>query len=142
MRQAVPIEGYRAWHGGLCLARHLSGHRLDDAYAYLNWMLSGWPGAVAARQGYYMPVPERVRAHLDEDEWAYWYDGRPAARALPDPDGNLAIRAGEVRSGGSYWSRAAKIAVWNSTMDEHNYLVRRWAELVGHDRERSVRIAS
>lgn len=142
MRQAVPVEGYRAWHGGLCLARHLSGHRLDAAYGYLNWMLSGWPGAVVARQGYYMSVPERVRTHLDADEWAYWYDGRPAARDLPDPDGKPAIRAGEIRSGGSYWNRASKIAVWNSTMDEHNYLVRRWAELVDQKRERNARPSS
>jgi putative spermidine/putrescine transport system substrate-binding protein len=36
-----------------------------------------------------------------------------------------------VRSGGSYWQRANCIAVWNTTMDEHNYLVRRWMQLVG-----------
>ena len=132
IRQAVPIEGYRAWHGGLCLARHLEGRRLDQAYAYLNWYLSGWPGAVAARQGYYISVPGRVRDHLDEDEWAYWYEGRPAARPLPDPEGRPAIREGEVRSGGSYWSRASQIAIWNTTMDEHNYVVRRWGELTGN----------
>lgn len=130
IRQAVPVEGYRAWHGGLCLARHLEADRLDRAYAYLNWFLSGWPGAVMARQGYYMSVPSRVRAHLEPDEWDYWYEGKPAARPLPDPTGNPAIRAGETRSGGSYWARAAHIAVWNTTMDEHNYLVRRWGDLV------------
>ena len=130
IRQAVPVEGYRAWHGGLCLARHLEGDRLDRAYAYLNWFLSGWPGAVMARQGYYMSVPSRVREFLDPDEWDYWYEGRPAVRTLPNPSGHSAIRVGEVRSGGSYWTRAAHIAVWNTTMDEHNYLVRRWGELV------------
>jgi len=36
-----------------------------------------------------------------------------------------------VRSGGSYWQRASSIAVWNTTMDEHNYLVRRWTQFVG-----------
>ncbi len=103
---------------------------LDVAYEYLNWWLSGWAGAVMARQGYYMSVPERARAHLTNDEWAYWYGGQPACADLPGPDGRRVVRAGRVRSGGSYWHRASHIAVWNTTMDEHNYLVRRWNQFV------------
>jgi putative spermidine/putrescine transport system substrate-binding protein len=129
--EAVPKEGYRAWHGGLCLSNNLSGRMLDVAYEYLNWWLSGFSGAVAARQGYYMSVPERVKKHLTPAEWAYWYEGLPAKTDLPGPDGTTTVRAGSVRSGGSYWQRASSIAVWNTTMDEHNYLVRRWAQLVG-----------
>jgi len=131
VREAVPREGYRAWHGGLCLSRRLEGRMLDVAYEYLNWWLSGWPGSVVARQGYYMSVPGRVKAHLASGEWAYWYEGRPAPEDLAGPDGAVTVRAGSVRSGGSYWQRASSIAVWNTTMDEHNYLVRRWAQLVG-----------
>jgi putative spermidine/putrescine transport system substrate-binding protein len=128
--EAVPSEGYRAWHGGLCLSRKLSGRLLDVAYDYLNWWLEGWPGAVMARQGYYMSVPSRVQHHLTPDEWGYWYQGLPSPRSLPGPDGKATIAQGEVRSGGSYLQRASSIAVWNTTMDEHNYLTRRWAELV------------
>jgi putative spermidine/putrescine transport system substrate-binding protein len=131
VREAVPREGYRAWHGGLCLSRRLSGRTLDVAYEYLNWWLEGWAGAVVARQGYYMSVPARVRAHLSPGEWDYWYEGLPAPADLPGPDGSITVAAGAVRSGGSYWQRASAIAVWNTTMDEHNYLVRRWAKLVG-----------
>ncbi|MDX3929712.1 MAG: extracellular solute-binding protein [Shinella sp.] len=131
VEQAVPSEGYRAWHGGLCLARGLSGRMLDVAYEYLNWWISGWPGAVVARQGYYISTPERSRAFMTPAEWDYWYEGLPAAEDLPGPDGSIRIRAGSVRSGGSYWQRANCIAVWNTTMDEHNYLVRRWMQLVG-----------
>ena len=131
VREAVPQEGYRAWHGGLCLARHLSGRTLDIAYEYLNWWLDGWAGAVVARQGYYMSIPGRVRQHLSLAEWNYWYEGEPAAEDLPGPDGERTIGRGEVRSGGAYRQRASRIAVWNTTMDEHNYLVRRWAQLVG-----------
>ncbi|TCT07158.1 putative spermidine/putrescine transport system substrate-binding protein [Tepidamorphus gemmatus] len=129
--EAVPIEGYRAWHGGVCLARHLSGRMLDVAYDYLNWWLDGWAGAMMARQGYYMSVTETVKAHLSPAEWAYWYEGEVAATDLPDPQGIVTVRAGEVRAGGSYRQRASRIAVWNTTMDEHNYLVRRWNKLVG-----------
>jgi putative spermidine/putrescine transport system substrate-binding protein len=130
VRQAAPAEGYRAWHGGLCLANHLRDSRLDMAYAWFNWFLDGWAGACMARQGYYMSVPDRVRAFLEPEEWDYWYEGKPAARDLPDPDGHCAIRAGEMRSGGSYRTRSNHIAVWNSTMDEHNFLVRRWNEII------------
>jgi putative spermidine/putrescine transport system substrate-binding protein len=128
---AVPAEGYRAWHGGLCLSRRLSGRMLDVAYEYLNWWISGWPGAVVARQGYYISTPERSRQFMTKAEWDYWYEGLAAAVELPGPDGSLRIPAGAVRSGGSYWQRANCIAVWNTTMDEHNYLVRRWTQLVG-----------
>ena len=128
--EASPREGYRAWHGGMCLSARLSGRMLDVAYEYLDWWLSGWAGAVMTRQGYYMSVPERARAHLSNDEWGYWYEGRPAHGDLPAPDGRIAVRAGQSRSGGSYWRRASRIAVWNTTMDEHNYLVRRWNQFV------------
>ncbi|HUG62848.1 MAG TPA: extracellular solute-binding protein [Methylomirabilota bacterium] len=129
--EAVPHEGYRAWHGGLCLSSRLKGPMLDVAYTYLNWWLQGFAGAVVARQGYYMSVPNRVRDHLTPEEWAYWYEGEATPVDLPGPDGAITIRAGSVRSGGSYWQRASSIAVWNTTMDEHNYLVRRWSQLVG-----------
>ncbi len=131
--EAVPKEGYRAWHGGQCLSAHLDGRMLDVAYEYLNWWLTGWPGAVMARQGYYMSVPGRVRGHLAPEEWDYWYDGRPAACDLAGPDGQVTVRAGSRRPGGGWWERASHIAVWNTTMDEHNYLVRRWSQFVGRE---------
>lgn len=131
VEQSVPVEGYRAWHGGLCLSRQLHGRMLDVAYEYLNWWISGWPGAVVARQGYYISTPERSRAYLTPEEWDYWYGGLPARSELPGPDGSACIHKDSVRSGGSYWQRANNIAVWNTTMDEHNYLVRRWMQFVG-----------
>jgi putative spermidine/putrescine transport system substrate-binding protein len=133
VEQAMPAEGYRAWHGGLCLSRTLDSRMLDVAYEYLNWWISGWPGAVVARQGYYISTPERSREYMTQAEWDYWYGGLPATEDLPGPDGRIRIKAGSVRSGGSYWQRANGIAVWNTTMDEHNYLVRRWMQLVGRN---------
>lgn len=130
VRQAHPIEGYRAWHGGMCLSRHLEGARLDQAYDWLNWYLDGYAGALVARQGYYMSAPHRVRAHLTPEEWDYWYEGLPAATDLPDATGRRAISKGSIRSGGALRARARHIAIWNSAMDEHNYLVRRWNDVV------------
>jgi len=131
VEEAVPREGYRAWHGGLCLSAMLSDRMRDVAYEYLNWWLGGYAGAIVARQGYYMSVLDPVRAHLRPAEWRYWYEGAPATESLPAPDGTTIVAQGAVRSGGSYWQRAGSIAVWNTTMDEHNYLARRWARLTG-----------
>lgn len=130
VRNAAPHEGYRAWHGGMCISSRARGAALDQAYQYLNWWLSGWPGALMARQGYYISVPGRVRKYLSPAEWAYWYLGEAAQADLSGPDGAVVVRAGERRDGGSYWERFSNIAVWNSSMDEHNYLVRRWNELL------------
>lgn len=124
--EAVPVEGYRAWHGGLALARHLQSDRLDMAYEYLNWWLSGCAGAIMARRGYYMSVPERVREAVSPQEWEYWYEGGIARIDLPGAFGQTVARAGTRRPGGAYWKRARNIAVWNTSMDEHNYAARAW----------------
>lgn len=129
-RLAVPKEGYRAWFGGLSLSRCAQGRVRDAAYAYLNWWLAGWPGAVMARQGFYISNPLRARDHLSAAEWDYWYDGKPAREELPGSDGLPLIDAGLCREGGSYAQRMGHISVWNSVMDEHNYLVRRWADFL------------
>ncbi|GAB0115825.1 ABC transporter substrate-binding protein [Acidisoma sp. C75] len=132
--QAVPREGYRAWHGGLCLSSRLSGYMRDVAYDYLNWWLSGYAGAVVARQGYYMSVLDPVKEHLSPAEWRYWYEGVAASETLPAPDGSPIISPGAIRSGGSYWQRFGSVAIWNTTMDEHNYLARLWARLTSGQR--------
>ena len=127
---AFPKEGMRGWHGGLAISAKVTGKQLDAAYEYLNWWLDGWAGAFVARQGYYMSVPENVKKHLGPEEWDYWYMGKPAAKELPDPFDTIIVEKGEVRDGGSYWDRFSKIAVWNSLMDENDYLVKRWTEFL------------
>ena len=57
-------EGYRAWGGGLGIAKHLSGIELDAAYEYINWYLSGWVGAYLNRQGYYSAVLETAKQFM------------------------------------------------------------------------------
>lgn len=129
-RLACPREGYRAWLGGISISRTVHGRVLDAAYDYLNWWLDGWAGATMARQGFYISNPERTRAKLDAAEYAYWYDGKSASKELPGPTAHHFVRAGQRRDGGGYISRMNRIAVWNSVMDEHNYLVRRWTEFM------------
>lgn len=133
--ESVPREGYRAWHGGASLARHLSGAQLDLAYEYLNWWLTGPAGAMMARQGYYTTVPERVREHLSVEEWDYWYDGRAARMDLKGPSGNVVVREGNRRPGGAYRDRVSKIAMWNTVMDEYNYAARAWKRFAANLRE-------
>ena len=127
---AAPREGYRAWHGVLCLSVRTAGRVRDAAYEYMNWWLSGWPGAYVAREGYYLSIPERVRPHLSEAEWAYWYQGKPALTDLRDNQGRIIARAGDRRNGGSYWERFSHIAVWNTVMATYEYSLPRWNELL------------
>lgn len=127
---ASPKEGMRGWHGGLAISAKAEGAALDASYEYINWWLDGWAGAFVARQGYYMSVPDNVKKHLEPEEWDYWYMGKPAASELTDPFGTPIVNEGEVRDGGSYWDRFKNIAVWNSLMDENDYLVKRWTEFL------------
>lgn len=127
---AAPKEGYRAWHGVLCLSAKTTGRVRDAAYEYLNWWLSGWAGAYVARQGYYISVPERARPFLSAAEWDYWYEGKPATEPLRANDGTVIIQAGETRNGGSYWERFSHVAVWNTVMDTYEYSLPRWYEFL------------
>ena len=127
---AFPKEGLRGWHGGLAISAKVKGKQLDQAYEYINWWLGGWAGAFVSHQGYYHSIPENVKKNLDPADWDYWYEGKPAAKDLADPFGTIIIKKGDVRTGGSYWNRYSKIAVWNSLMDENDYLVKRWTEFL------------
>lgn len=125
---AAPKEGYRAWHGVMCLSRESKGERQEAAYAYMNWWLSGWPGAFIARQGYYISNPLRSKQFMSGAEWDYWYDGKPASEALKGTDGNVSVQAGEVRTGGSYVKRFENVAIWNTVMDSYEYTLSKWNE--------------
>ena len=127
---ASPKEGMRGWHGALAISAKTSGKKLDQAYEYVNWWLDGWAGAFVARQGYYMSTPANTKKSLSAEEWDFWYEGKPAARELPDPFGSPLVAKGDVRDGGSYEQRFKKIAVWNSVMTENDYLVKRWTEFL------------
>jgi putative spermidine/putrescine transport system substrate-binding protein len=127
---AAPKEGYRAWHGVMCLSSKTEGEVKDAAYRYMNWWLSGWPGAFVARQGYYISNAERSREYLSADEWGYWYDGAPAANPLHGTDGRVVVKTGEQRNGGSYTDRFSHVAVWNTVMNTYEYSLPLWHELI------------
>jgi putative spermidine/putrescine transport system substrate-binding protein len=123
-------EGYRAWGGGLGLAAHLTGARLDAAYEYINWYLSGWVGAYLNRQGYYSACLDTARQHMSEDEWGFWMEGKAAKEDIKAPDGRVMEKAGAVRDGGSFYDRMGKVACWNAVMDNDRHMVRRWNEFI------------
>ena len=123
-------EGYRGWGGGIGLSRNLSGIQLDAAYEYINWMLDGWVGAFLGRQGYYSAVPETSKKYMSPEEWAFWYEGKPAAKDMVDPFGKTLEKKGAVRDGGSFKERFGNIVCWNSTMKENTYLVQKWNEFI------------
>lgn len=127
---AAPKEGYRGWHGVMCLSSKASGRTKDIAYEYMNWWLSGWPGAFIARQGYYISNPQRSTKYLEQSEWDYWYNGKPASNSLKGPDGTLSVNRGQVRSGGSYADRFSNVAVWNTAMPTYDYTLQKWYEFI------------
>lgn len=127
---ASPREGYRAWHGVMCLSAKTHGHVKDAAYEYMNWWLSGYPGAFIARQGYYISNPQRSRPLMTSAEWDYWYEGKVTNEALKGTDGNISVKPGESRDGGSYIKRFSNIAVWNTVMDNYDYSLDRWYEFL------------
>ncbi|MBV5263296.1 ABC transporter substrate-binding protein [Pinisolibacter aquiterrae] len=123
-------EGYRSWASGFCVSKGVSGPKLDWAYEFVNWFLSGWAGAYLNRQGYYSAVLSTARANMEPYEWAYWMEGKPAEKDILSPTGALLEKAGSLRDGGSYDDRMGNVACWNAVMDENDYMVRKWNEFI------------
>ena len=123
-------EGYRSWGGGMGLAATLEGAKLDAAYEYINWYLSGWVGGFLMRQGYYSAVPETSKLFMSDDEWGFWYEGKAAKGDIVSPQGTKMESAGAIRDGGSFIDRMGAVACWNSVMDENQYMVRKWNEFI------------
>ncbi len=123
-------EGYRSWGGGIGLSAALSGLERDAAYEYINWYLDGWVGGYLMRQGYYSAVPETSKNFMSENEWGYWFEGKPATDTIVSPTGDALAQAGDVRDGGSFNDRMGAVACWNAVMDENQYMVRKWNEFI------------
>jgi putative spermidine/putrescine transport system substrate-binding protein len=123
-------EGYRSWGGGMGLAASLEGAKLDAAYEYINWYLSGWAGGFLMRQGYYSAVPETSKLFMSDDEWGFWYEGKESMGDIVSPSGAILEGPGAVRDGGSFIDRMGAVACWNSVMDENQYMVRKWNEFI------------
>lgn len=127
---AAPKEGYRGWHGVMCLSSQIQSSAKDAAYDYMNWWLSGWPGAFIARQGYYISNPQRSKLLLSQSEWDYWYGGKATNIDLLNTNSDVAVKAGGQRNGGSYHKRFSNVAVWNTVMPTYDYSLQKWYELI------------
>lgn len=123
-------EGYRSWASGFCVSKGVSGAKLDYAYEFVNWFLSGFAGGYLNRQGYYSAVLGTAKANMTADEWGYWMEGKAAAGDIKAPDGTVLEKAGAKRDGGSYDDRMGSVACWNAVMDENDYMVRKWNEFI------------
>ena len=130
VRYAAPREGFRAWHGVMCLSSAAGEEVAEAAYTYMNWWLSGRAGAIMARQGYYISVPEAARQYMSDDEWQYWYRGKQAKSAILNSDGRTIAQPGDQRNGGDYETRFSRVAVWNTVMNEYEHTLMRWGEFL------------
>ena len=67
---------------------------------------------------------------MTEEEWDYWYEGKPARTRSRIPTAISWRRPGAVRDGGSFYERMGNIACWNTVMDEDDYMVQKWNEFI------------
>jgi putative spermidine/putrescine transport system substrate-binding protein len=143
-RYAFPKEGMRGWCSAQGIPKHVTGEKLQAAYAYLNWMYEGYLGALIMRQGYYVANGKNLpkwlasnRAKTTADpaftaaEYDFWYNGKPAARDLPGITGRVGdIKKGQVRDGGSFLKRSCKYTAWNSFYTQNVYQVKKFNEFL------------
>jgi putative spermidine/putrescine transport system substrate-binding protein len=132
VRQAAPREGYRAFGGLLIISREVTDPaRLAACYEFLNWCQSGYAGAVLLREGgLYSAVQATSRHFMSPGEYAYWIEGGAAERNYRGPSGDVSIRKGSRRDGGSFIAQACRISSWNSTPRQEHYLLERWQEFL------------
>ena len=116
-------EGYRAWGGGLGLAKHLDGRRARRGLRIhqlvpvrLGRRLSQPPGLLLGRLDTAKQFMSRGRVGLLDR-------GQAGAGRHHAPDGKVMEKAGAVRDGGSFDERMGHVACWNSVMDEDRYMV-------------------
>jgi putative spermidine/putrescine transport system substrate-binding protein len=132
VKYAAPPEGFRGWSGGQGIAAHVTDpSKLQAVYDYLNWWLSGEPGGMMMRQGYYNAVQEPTREFVEPGEWDFWIDGKPAAEDLPGITGQVGdVKAGTVRDGGSFLDRACHYSSWNSHPEAEEYMLTNWNSFI------------
>ena len=118
----VTIRGFLA---GAAAAGALALRACSD---FLNWWNAGYAGAEMLRFNYVNAVQATSRRFMPADEYAYWLEGKPAARSYKSPAGDIVARRGDVRDGGAFTRRACRIANWNSWSREVDHLHQRWFE--------------
>jgi len=129
VRQAAPREGYRAFAGFYSISSAVTDPaKLRACYDYLNWWNSGYAGAEMLRSDFLNAAQATSRRFMSADEYAYWLEGKPAARDYKSPSGDIVARRGTTRDGGPFTRRACRIASWNSWPREANHFHQRWAE--------------
>jgi putative spermidine/putrescine transport system substrate-binding protein len=129
VRQAAPREGYRAFAGAYSISSAVTDPaKLRACYHFINWWHSGYAGASMLRSGYFNAVEATSRRFMAPGEYEYWVQGKPAATAYKGPSGDVVVRKGQTRDGGSFSRRACRIASWNSWPREVVYLLGRWSE--------------
>jgi putative spermidine/putrescine transport system substrate-binding protein len=129
VRQAAPREGYRAFAGFYSISNAVTEPaRLRACYDFINWLNSGYAGAEMLRSNYLNAVETTSRRFMPVDEYAYWLEGKPAARNYKGLSGDPVARKGHVRDGGPFTRRACRIASWNSWPREADHLQQRWYE--------------
>jgi putative spermidine/putrescine transport system substrate-binding protein len=67
---------------------------------------------------------------MSKADWDFWYEWNEAAIDLKGTDGKVSTTAGLFRDGGSYLKRFSNVAVWNTVMENYDYSLDKWYELL------------
>lgn len=136
-RYAFPKEGMRGWCSatGITKSANANADRQKAAYDYINWMYSGYLGALIMRQGYYIANGRQLRSWINSGkntfgftgkEVDFWYDGKAASSDLPGITGQVGdIKKGQRRDGGSLQARGTRYSSWNSFFTNNVYQVKK-----------------
>ncbi len=108
---------------------HLEGMKLDAAYEYLNWYISGWVGGFIAKQGYYSANPEDGEGQPHRERVRLLLRGQGGDRRHHQPDRREdQLAPATCATAAPTRSASPRSRVWNNLMDEAEFLFAKWNE--------------
>ena len=82
-------EGYRSWGGGLGLSKALTGHRARRGLRVHQLVSLGLGRRLPDAPGLLLGRARDLKEFMSENEWGYWYEGKPATGDIVSPTGDM-----------------------------------------------------
>ena len=123
-------EGYRAWGGGLGLAKHLSGLGARRGVRIHQLVPVGLGRRLPEPAGLLLGGAGHRQGEHEAGGMGVLDGGQAGRRPHRSPDGTPIYPVGAMRDGGSFYERMGHVACWNSVMDENKHMVQKWNEFV------------
>ena len=85
-------EGYRAWGGGLALAKHLRGRSSMRPMNTSTGTCRAGSAPISTARATTRRCWRRPSENMTADEWGYWMEGKPAQGEIKSPEGQVMER--------------------------------------------------